>query len=65
MRHLLMGPLTILPLTGYRYTREELMIVTPQGHAPVIRASQVNGSNIYAFRANCSYRRHFESWFSC
>ncbi|MDU7257290.1 MAG: LysR family transcriptional regulator [Escherichia coli] len=26
-------------------------------------ASQVNGSNIYAFRANCSYRRHFESWF--
>ncbi len=39
------------------------MIVTPQGHAPVTRASQVNGSNIYAFRANCSYRRHFESWF--
>ena len=25
------------------------MIVTPQGHAPVTRASQVNGSNIYAF----------------
>ena len=37
--------------------------IPPQGHAPVIRASQVNGSNIYAFRANCSYRRHFESWF--
>lgn len=60
MRHLLMGPLTIDGIPVYR---EELMIVTPQGHAPVIRASQVNGSNIYAFRANCSYRRHFESWF--
>ncbi|VEI41906.1 LysR family transcriptional regulator [Citrobacter youngae] len=23
----------------------------------------MNGYNIYAFRANCSYRRHFESWF--
>ena len=59
---LLMDPLTILPSTGYRYTARN-MIVTPQGYAPVTRASQVNGSNIYAFRANCSYRRHFESWF--
>jgi DNA-binding transcriptional LysR family regulator len=23
----------------------------------------VSGRDIYAFRANCSYRRHFESWF--
>lgn len=23
----------------------------------------MNGANVYAFRANCSYRRHFESWF--
>lgn len=39
------------------------MIVTPHGHAPIQRASDVNGCSIYAFRANCSYRRHFESWF--
>jgi hypothetical protein len=24
----------------------------------------VNGENIYAFRSNCSYRHHFEKWFS-
>ncbi|VTM55799.1 LysR family transcriptional regulator YneJ [Klebsiella pneumoniae] len=23
----------------------------------------MNGANVYAFRANCSYRRAFESWF--
>ncbi len=64
MRRLLMDPLTILPLTGYRYTAS-CGNVTPQGHAPVIRASQVNGSNIYAFRANCSYRRRLETLVSC
>ncbi len=42
---------------------EEMMIVAPYGHAPITRASEVNGANVYAFRANCSYRRHFESWF--
>ena len=57
------GPINHTAIDGIPVYREELMIVTPQGHAPVIRASQVNGSNIYAFRANCSYRRHFESWF--
>lgn len=40
-----------------------MMIVTPHGHPPIQRASDVNGCSIYAFRANCSYRRHFESWF--
>ncbi len=53
------GPINHTAIDGIPVYREEL-IVTPQGHAPVIRASQVNGSNIYAFRANCSYRRHFE-----
>ncbi|HCN8441732.1 TPA: LysR family transcriptional regulator, partial [Escherichia coli] len=57
------GPINHTAIDGIPVYREELMIVTPQGYAPVTRASQVNGSNIYAFRANCSYRRHFESWF--
>ena len=56
------GPINHTAIDGIPVYRE-LMIVTPQGHAPVTRASRVNGSNIYAFRANCSYRRHFESWF--
>lgn len=57
------GPINHTAIDGIPVYREELMIVTPQGHAPVTRASQVNGSNIYAFRANCSYRRHFEAGF--
>jgi DNA-binding transcriptional LysR family regulator len=40
-----------------------MMLVTPAGHAEVARATQVSGSDVYAFRANCSYRRHLESWF--
>ncbi|EJC6314790.1 LysR family transcriptional regulator, partial [Escherichia coli] len=44
------GPINHTAIDGIPVYREELMIVTPQGHAPVIRASQVNGSNIYAFR---------------
>ncbi len=45
------GPINHTAIDGIPVYREELMIVTPQGHAPVTRASQVNGSNIYAFRA--------------
>ncbi len=55
MRRLLMDPLTILPLTGTGIPRG-----ADDRHATRScasnRASQVNGSNIYAFRANCSYR---------
>lgn len=40
------GPINHTAIDGIPVYREELMIVTPQGHAPVTRASQVNGSNI-------------------
>ena len=57
------GPLVHPGLEGLPVFPEEMMIVAPYGHAPITRASEVNGANVYAFRANCSYRRHFESWF--
>ncbi len=57
------GPLVHPGLEGLPVFPEEMMIVAPVGHAPITRASEVNGVNVYAFRANCSYRRHFESWF--
>ncbi|MFP2237231.1 putrescine utilization regulator PtrR [Pseudescherichia vulneris] len=57
------GPVMHPSLEGVPVYQEEMMIVTPKGHAPVTRASEVSGTSIYAFRANCSYRRHFESWF--
>ena len=39
------------------------MLVTAAGHTRVTKATQVSGSDVYAFRANCSYRRHLVSWF--
>jgi len=57
------GPVMHPGLEGIPVYREEMMLVAPGGHPPVTRAAEVNGMSIYAFRANCSYRRHFESWF--
>ncbi|MEW5561043.1 LysR substrate-binding domain-containing protein [Enterobacter asburiae] len=57
------GPVVHPNLEGVPVYQEEMMIVAPKGHPQVTRASDVNGTSIYAFRANCSYRRHFESWF--
>jgi DNA-binding transcriptional LysR family regulator len=57
------GPVMHPGLEGIPVYREEMMLVAPAGHPPVTRAAEVNGISIYAFRANCSYRRHFESWF--
>ncbi|MGL5699350.1 MAG: putrescine utilization regulator PtrR [Kluyvera sp.] len=57
------GPLIHPGLDGMPVYPEEMMIVAAHGHPPITRASEVNGASIYAFRANCSYRRHFESWF--
>ena len=57
------GPIIHPGLDGMPVYQEEMMLVAPQGHPPITRASEVNGVSIYAFRANCSYRRHFESWF--
>ncbi|WP_333501200.1 putrescine utilization regulator PtrR [Kluyvera genomosp. 2] len=57
------GPVMHPGLDGMPVYQEEMMIVAAHGHPPITRASDVNGASIYAFRANCSYRRHFESWF--
>ena len=57
------GPVMHPGLDGMPVYPEEMMIVAAHGHPPISRASEVNGASIYAFRANCSYRRHFESWF--
>ena len=57
------GPIMHPGLEGIPVYREEMMIVAPVGHEVISHAGQVNGASIYAFRANCSYRRHFESWF--
>jgi len=57
------GPLVHPVLDGVPVFQEEMVIVAPGHHAPVTRGQEVNGEIVYAFRSNCSYRRHFESWF--
>jgi len=58
------GPLGHPMLEGIPVYDEEMMVITPPSHRPVLRASDVAGETIYAFRPNCSYRRHFENWFA-
>lgn len=57
------GPLLHPSLEGQAVYKEEMVIVAPVDHPSIETPRQVNGANIYAFRANCSYRRHFENWF--
>ena len=57
------GPVLHPNLEGMPAFEEEMVIIAPLNHPPVGRARDVNGESIYAFRANCSYRHHFENWF--
>jgi DNA-binding transcriptional LysR family regulator len=58
------GPVLHPALEGVPAFEEEMVIIAPLGHGPVQRGRDVNGENIYAFRANCSYRHHLEKWFT-
>lgn len=58
------GPVRHPALEGVPVFEEEMVVIAPLGHGPITRARDVNGESIYGFRANCSYRHHFERWFS-
>ena len=58
------GPVLHPALEGVPAFEEEMVLIAPLNHDPIHRAKDVNGENIYAFRSNCSYRHHFESWFA-
>ncbi|UDQ82772.1 LysR family transcriptional regulator (plasmid) [Erwinia rhapontici] len=58
------GPPKHPQLEGVAVFAEELVLIAALNHPPVPSAASISGSTIYAFRANCSYRRHFENWFS-
>lgn len=42
---------------------EELVLITAQGHPPVMDAADLARSTILAFSPGCSYRRRLEEWF--
>lgn len=57
------GPVIHPAIEGLPVFREEMVVISP-AKQPAFRSPQeVSGQNIYAFRSNCSYRRHFEGWF--
>ncbi|MFJ4374696.1 LysR family transcriptional regulator [Pseudomonas japonica] len=58
------GPVLHPALEGVPVFTEEMVLIAPLHHGPIARAAEVNGATIYAFRANCSYRHHFEKWFA-
>lgn len=57
------GPVPSSLLDSVPVFDEELVLISPKSTAPIRRARDADGSNIYAFRPNCSYRRLFERWF--
>jgi len=57
------GPVAHPALEEVAVFEEEMVLISAAAHAPITRARDVNGRNIYAFRTNCSYRRLFEDWF--
>ncbi len=58
------GPPRHPQLEGIPVFAEEMVVIASLNHPPVPRAATISGSTIYAFRANCSYRRLFENWFA-
>lgn len=58
------GPPKHPELEGVPVFDEEMVLIAALNHPAVNRAKDISGSTIYAFRANCSYRRLFENWFA-
>ncbi|WP_158781390.1 LysR family transcriptional regulator [Pantoea sp. BAV 3049] len=58
------GPPRHPQLEGIPVFAEEMVLISSLNHPPVSSAADIAGSTIYAFRANCSYRRLFENWFA-
>jgi len=58
------GPPKHPQLEGIPVFNEEMVLISSLNHPPVTCAREISGATIYAFRANCSYRRLFENWFA-
>jgi DNA-binding transcriptional LysR family regulator len=49
-------------LDGDHAFTEELVLITPKGHAPVKSPKDIDQRVVLAFTTGCSYRRRLESW---
>ena len=49
-------------LDGEHAFTEELVLITPKGHAPVKSPKDIDQRVVLAFTTGCSYRRRLENW---
>lgn len=57
------GPVPYDELNGCISFREEMVLISSVDHAEIHSAVDASGDTLFAFRASCSYRLRFESWF--
>jgi DNA-binding transcriptional LysR family regulator len=55
-------PFTAKNLETMHAFSEELVLITPKGHAPVRTAKDIEKRVVLAFTTGCSYRRRLEAW---
>ena len=55
-------PFTAKNLETMHAFSEELVLITPKGHAPVRAAKDIENRVVLAFTTGCSYRRRLEAW---
>jgi DNA-binding transcriptional LysR family regulator len=55
-------PFTARGLESEHAFTEELVLITPKGHAPVKAPKDIDQRVVLAFTTGCSYRRRLETW---
>src|SRR3989440_3515518 len=55
-------PFTARNLDTQHAFTEELVLITPKGHARVVRPQDIDERIVLAFTTGCSYRRRLEAW---
>ena len=61
---LVVEPVADAPFEKLPLFDEELVLVAPPGHAPIVSPRDLNPQVVLAFEANCPYRKRLEAWFA-
>lgn len=57
------GPVAYDEINGCISFHEEMVLISSPDHPEIHSAADASGDTLFAFRASCSYRLRFESWF--
>ena len=61
---LVVEPVADAPFEKLPLFDEELVLVAPPGHAPIVTPRDLNPQVVLAFEADCPYRKRLEAWFA-